>query len=216
MTTAMLSTGTAGAAFSPESLTEECSIRVVGERALVLLVDLSKRLTTRGSPSPVTMSHQQNVTATLPPATGAVDWFEAVKRAQVIAALTLARTAKEFESFAAATTLVEFDLPALIFLGKLEKWSRSGDEDQAVEAVIDQFESLLNDGDWSAVQKLLERCDVPALQPSVMLAILSMTFAVRQHPVIAATRRSFYRRVARLLREKQGTEMARRQLAGLE
>ena len=81
-------------------------------------------------------------------------------------------------------------------------------EENAVDAVIEEFDGLLSMGQFAKCAARLDKCNVVKLPFSVMLAMLAMTFAVKNRPEIAAARKRFYKRVASCI--------VKRQLAGLE
>ena len=96
----------------------------------------------------------------------------------------------------------------------VDRFSELGDPNGAIDAVIERFEQWLVNGAWEACHEVLADADVAKLDPTISLAILSMTLVEKNR--LSASRQSFYRRVRRRLVAEYGEAEANNNLQGLE
>lgn len=104
-------------------------------------------------------------------------------------------------------------LEAACLLAKIKRLSASGRINEAIDAVIEEFENWLERGDWEACHHALSLADA-GLPPAVTLSILSMTLVEKQQLKTSRTR--LYQRVRQKLIDDYGPEEAEYNLRGLE
>ncbi len=93
-------------------------------------------------------------------------------------------------------------------------FAASKGEDDAIESVYDEIHTLIEAGEYKAVNYFLQGFDVPAHTPATLLSVLTIT-ALSEVKERLSSRPAFFRRVREYLKHKEGPQETDELLVGL-